>query len=125
MRARPYVDFSVVEPKHRAMDARLVNWARWCINRAGSGTSPMFRLYRSTDASQAYGAAVADPVDTIDAMRMQVSVTKLPPPHRLAISWAYIKRSSPRRAAQELGHSLEGLALLVRDGRQMLVNRGG
>ncbi len=121
---RPFVDFSHVEPKHQAIDGRLVNWARWSVNKAATGASPMFRLYRATDAAQVYGAQAAEPVDSIDAARMQAVVIRLPTPHRLAISWCYIKRTNPTRAAQEVGHSLEGLMRLIRDGREMLVNRG-
>ena len=47
----------------------------------------------------------------------------LPVNHRLALSWAYIKCSSPGKAARSLGLSLQGLRDMVRDGRQMLVNR--
>lgn len=124
MAVRPYVDFSHVEPKHAEIDGRLINWARWCVNKAAGGQSPMFRMYRSTDIWSPPDVGTAKPVDAIDAARIQVAVTKLPTPHRLAVSWSYIKRSNPRKAARELGHSLEGLALLVRDARQMLMNRG-
>lgn len=120
--ARSHVDFSAVEPKHRAIDARLVNWARWSVNRGGGDVSPMFRLYRSPEHwSEAVGKPL--PIDPYDAQKVQKAVSALPTPHRLALSWCYIRRTNPRRAAQTLGESLEGLAHLIRDGRQMLINR--
>jgi DNA-directed RNA polymerase specialized sigma24 family protein len=120
-----FVDFGYVPPHQESIDLRLINWARWSFNRSEGGvTSPMFRMYRSTDANQQYGKASAQPVDHIDAQRVQKAVSHLPAPHRQALSWCYIKRSNPRKAAQMLGHSMEGLLRLIVDGRQMLVNRG-
>lgn len=121
MPTRTYVDFGYVEPAHAEIDARLGNWARWARNRAGSSASPMFRLYR---APQHWRHAVTtEAVDGIDAARVQAAVTRLPELHRLALSWAYIKRSNPAAMARQLGQTLQGLADLVRDGRQMLINR--
>ena len=126
MLVRDYVDFGHVEEQHLAIDARLANWARWSHNREHRGASPMFLLYRATEANQTRGLVLEtlNPLDAIDAQRVQNGVSALPTPHRLALSWSYIKRSNPRALAQELGHSLAGLARLVRDARQMLVNRG-
>jgi hypothetical protein len=118
-----YVDFNYVEPAHRDIDAWLINWARWSMNRAGNSSSPMFRQYRSTDANQVYGSLAAEPIDVIKAQAAQKAVTHLPQRNRLAISWCYIRRNNPRQAAQSFGESIEGLALLIRNGRQMLVNR--
>lgn len=116
------VDFAYVATEHASIDARLANWARWSSNRGGNSASPMFRLYRSTEQ---WGAAetAASPIDAIDAQRVQKAVGQLPTKHRLAISWAYIKRNNPRKAAISLGETLEGLATLIRNARQMLVNR--
>ena len=83
----------------------------------------MFALYRSADPLRQYAANTSEAVDRIDAQRIQKAVTGLPGPHRLAISWYYIKRNNPKKAAQLVGHSIEGLARLVVDGRQMLMNR--
>lgn len=121
----PFVDFGHVPVHQAAIDARLINWARWSYNRSESGgVSPMFRMHRSTDANQQYGLLCANPIDHIDAQAVQKAVSLLPAPHRMALSWCYIKRNNPRKAAQLLGHSLAGLARLIVDGRQMLINRG-
>jgi DNA-directed RNA polymerase specialized sigma24 family protein len=123
MRTRA-VDFAHVEPAHEAIDARLHNWARWANGRSGPRCSPMFRLYRSSEARTIDATPGAAPVDTLDAQRIQKAVTHLPGRHRLALSWCYITRTSARKAAQTVGESLEGLAQLIRDARQMLINRG-
>ena len=117
------VDFSLVPHHQREIDARLANWAKWSYGRAGATASPMFRLYRSSDAAQQYGAQTAEKVDAIDAQRMQKAITALPAKHRQALSWAYIKRTNPRKAAASLGLTMQELADMVTDARQMLINR--
>ena len=124
MATRTHIDFHRVEEKHAEIHKRLQNWAQWANGSEPRGVSPMFRLYRST--ARARGAesswnGVA--VDGPDASRLARYIGLLPEPHRKALNWSYLKPVNPRRAACELGTTLEGLALLVRDGRQMLVNR--
>lgn len=124
MRVRTEIDFHAVEAKHVDIHRRLENWARWCNGSGGPSTSPMFRLALS--AARARGGEVIAfgvGVDRSDAVRLAKAVVALPHGHRAAINWCYVKPISPRRAAAALGTTLEGLALLVRDGRQMLVNR--
>lgn len=119
------IDFHAVEEKHRAIHARLENWARWCNGSPVREINPMFRLYIAPARARGdYGAASCLPIDRQDAARIAKAVIALPAPHRAAINWSYIKPVSPRRAAQALATSLDGLALYVRDGRQMLINRG-
>ena len=118
------IDFHAVEAKHHAIDARLKNWATWCRGSFSPSISPMFQMVRSS--AQARGAEAswaASAVDGLDAQRIAKAVTHLPEPHRRALHWSYIKPINPRRAATEQGTTLDGLALLVRDARQMLVNR--
>jgi hypothetical protein len=123
---RQFVDFNHVPPHQAEIDARLVNWARWSMSRHDRGalpkTSPGFQLYRSTGLWDGR-TAIPDAVDGIDAQRLQKGVSALPGPHRLAISWCYIKRSNPRRAASDLGQTMDGLRRLILDGRTMLINR--
>lgn len=118
------IDFHAVEAKHGQIHERLMNWARWCNGSGGANVSAMFRMCRgSARARGDYGAVSAIPVNSEDAARIAKAVIALPAPHRAAINWSYVKPVSPRTAAQSLGTSLAGLALYVRDGRQMLVNR--
>jgi DNA-directed RNA polymerase specialized sigma24 family protein len=62
-------------------------------------------------------------VDRLDAAQIAKAVATLPVKHRSALNWHYVKPVSPKRACQALGESMEGLALLVRDGRQILINK--
>jgi DNA-directed RNA polymerase specialized sigma24 family protein len=123
---RDAIDFHEVADSHVAIHLRLVNWARWCNGSGAPSTSPMFRLYiasaraRSGDGVTYGGGSI---VDTQDASKIARAVVALPEKHRAAINWAYVKPINPRRAAASIGTTLEGLALLVRDARQMLVNR--
>lgn len=125
--ARVFVDFSIIPPHQAAMHERLENWAR--ASRGGdkqSGTSsPMFRLHQS-DAwtPRAYGAETTAPVNRQDAMLVNKGVVALPEKHRRAVQWYYLHPGKPAHMARELGQTLQGLADLVRDGRQFLINRG-
>jgi len=126
MRGTPPIDFHIVEEKHAGIHSRLLNWARWCNGSGGPSMSPMFRLFVSPARARAgeVSSVVSVPVDKADAIRIAKAVIALPDGHRAAIQWSYVKPVNPRRAAASIGTTLEGLALYVRDGRQMLVNRG-
>lgn len=123
-RSRAQVDFHAVEPHQRAIDKRLANWAKWCNGTSAPMTSPMFRMTPPPPrvrADMAY--MISDVLDTADAAKVAKGVAALPQSHRAAINWSYVKPVAPRRVCQVLGTTMEGLAKLVRDGRQMLINR--
>jgi hypothetical protein len=121
---RTHVDFHAVEPQHAAVHERLENWARWARGSStGPATSPMFRLYRPTQQWRQV-VEIGRPVNTADAIKVQRAMVRLPEAHRHALAWCYIVRSNPRGCAQRLGESMEGLALLIRCGRDMLVRDG-
>ena len=125
---REAIDFHLVPERHDAIHMRLINWARWCRGPEGSDVSPMFRLYRATDANQGEGLryglrATADPVDSRDAIKVQRAVGFLPEPHRRALQWFYTKPVSPAKACREMGTTAAALALYVHDARCMLINR--
>ncbi|WP_219209461.1 hypothetical protein [Variovorax boronicumulans] len=117
------VDFHVVEEHQRAIDLRLSNWARWCNGTASPQCSPMFRLTPSPPRVRGDLNANGVAVDRMDAATVAKAVAALPAPHRAAVNWAYVKPVSPHRACSALGTSMQGLAMLLRDGRQMLINR--
>jgi hypothetical protein len=55
---RPHVDFAAVQPSQWKIHDRLENWARWCRGsqrQTGTAGSPMFNLYRSSEAKRQYG----------------------------------------------------------------------
>lgn len=122
-----YVDFSSVEPKHREIDGRLVNWSRWATVHARGFVQPMFKMYRPDNFDDDRGSYDFDrpaPIDSADALLIEKAVCKLPEGHKLATVWFYRVRVQPVRACKALGVSRGGLAQLIRDSRQMLVNRG-
>jgi hypothetical protein len=119
---RDDVDFSAAVPyAHEAMDKRLRDWARWCRPRKGSQVHVMWRQYVASQVFQ--GAASTMPLDTLDAVKIEKAVHALPDAHSFAVQWSYVFGGNPRRAAQHVGETLAGLAQLVNDGRQMLINR--
>lgn len=122
---RDPIDFHQVAPEHLDMHARLENWARWSRNRGKGETAPGFALYQSPARARAqYGAASAETIDRLDAAKIAAAVSALPVPHAGALSWCYVLRDSPATARRRLATTYDGLMLLVRDGRQMLINRG-
>lgn len=128
---RPFVDFSAVSPSQWAMHDRLENWARWCNGGSGEtarteSASPMFSLYRSSDAKRAYGEETAVPIDKDDALKIHFGIVHptFSPQCRRALQWCYLKPRNPSGQAREQGVSVEGLRDLVREGRQLLIDRG-
>ena len=122
---REYVDLSHVAPEHADIDQRLSRWGKWHDRHHESRQQhAMWRLYRSTEAAQMYGAPTAEPMDIQDIARIQAGVAALPALHRSATQWCYVKRRNPAKAAADMGTTLTGLALLISDGRAMLVSRG-
>lgn len=118
---RDAVDFTTV-PAHQAeIDERLCNWARSLFSGSGSSTSPMFRLYRSSDVHAIPHVAI--PYDSSDAIKIAKGVRDLPDRHVHSINWHYIKPGNPRKACQTIGCTMAGLAQYVIDARSMLVNR--
>ena len=116
------IDFHEVEEHQWAIDQKLRNWARWLKPGRQSWMSPMFAQYRSK-AWQWERPAVADPINILEAADMEKAVSALPDKHKHAIRWAYYFQSSPSIAFRVLGVNRDGLMLLIRDGRQMLINR--
>lgn len=117
------VDFSHIPPEQDAMHGRLLNWGRACHGGASIDTAPMFRLAKSADKG-GYGAATVEPVDREDAHQIGLAVYMLPEPHRVALHWYYVKRTSVAAGCRALSVRASALALYVIDGRRMLVNRG-
>ena len=121
---RRYVDFSSVPPSQWSMHDRLQNWARWARGsqgQAGQAGSPMFALYRSSEAKRQYGEETSVPVDRDDAIKLAKAIGHLPHNKRHAVHWYYLHPRNPTGKARELGTDLEGLSQLVRDARVMLM----
>lgn len=117
-----YVDFHHVEAKHQAIHEELENWARWLMNRPVSQQGPVWKLGKPPQHWDQVDIGVT--VDKLKAAQTEKAVAALPFKHGAAIRWSYVFRTNPRREANRLGMTLEGLSGLVRDGRQMLCNRG-
>jgi len=119
---REAVDFHFVPANQEAMHMRLLNWARAQRNSTGSATAPMFRQYRSSD--QWATPSVSMPVDQRDAAKVNKAWQMLPEKHRAAVAWHYITPGSPIKACRKIACTMDELARLVVDARQMLINRG-
>ena len=116
------VDFFRVEDHQQEIHARLLNWARWVSVRPGTHQHPMWRQGKS-NTRQWHQPEPRESVDLIDGMRIEKAVSQLPDKHRESLRWWYVWKTSPNRAMRNLGVNADGLSLLVRTGRQMLLNR--
>jgi len=119
---RDFVDFSLVPEHQQAIHARLENWGLSQRNHEKRGISPGFEQYQSGNVWMTLEPKTV--VDQKDAQRIAKGVRELPAKQALAVSWYYVKGTSPMRARKSIGVTAEGLAALVIDARQMLINRG-
>jgi hypothetical protein len=119
---RDYVDFSYIPEPQLPMHWRLVNWERSLRSSAGSGVSPMFRQYRSSEVYSQGGGKM--PLDHEDANVIGRAVVALPTRNLLAVNWWYVKPVAPSKAAAGMQCSLAELARYVIDGRALLIERG-
>lgn len=120
---RDLIDFFVVEDHQLPIHTRLENWAR-CVEVvwARGQQHPMWAKSRS-NARQWHSPELREATDTLDGHNIEKAVAQLPPPNRDALRWNYVHRGGPLHAARKLGVTKDGLFKLVRDGRQMLINR--
>lgn len=118
------IDLNHVHPRHDAIDRRLNEWSRWVrVKPMGWTTAPMFRLYRAPKQWES-DLDIRIEINTLDAAEIERAVSFLPDKHRTAIRWAYVfSHIHDARIRAELGVTQEGLARLIHDGRDMLVNR--
>lgn len=124
MRRDDFIDFFYVEAHQLDMHVRLENWSRWVEHRArmGGKVAPMWANYRSK-ARQWHEPELRPPTNELDGGAMETAVAMLPYPNRDALRWSYVWKGGPLHQARKMGVTKEGLFKLVRDGRQMLINR--
>ena len=122
---RQVVDFAIVPPSQWKIHDRLLNWARSCSDGPRQEVAAGFAMCKSDEwTEREYGMETSVPVDQADASTVNKGVTFLPEKHRLSLVWYYQKRGrAPGRNAADLGFTVERLADVVKDARQMLINR--
>lgn len=122
---REPIDFFLVPDNQLDMHARLLNWAMWVSVSGGrfSAQSPMWRQGKSNGRQWHVPELRAEP-DQSDGIKIERAVGLLPSPHAEALRWWYVRRYGPSKARRLLGTTSEGLFMLVKDGRTMLINRG-
>ena len=118
-----YVDFNYVPPHQEAMHDRLNNWARWVRVRGhGWQTHPMFRQAK-TPKTLDVDAHISTALDTLDALLIERTVSRMPEKHKEALRWHYVRASDPLGMARKLAVSRAGLLELVIGGRTMVGDR--
>ena len=116
------VDFDRVPDTHEAMHKRLQNWAQWVRPRDSSAKN-VHPMWRQFVASRVWDdRTVRSSLDTLDALAIEKAVSALPEKQRFAVRWRYVYSGHPGRAARFVGVTQQGLADLILDGTQMLIN---
>lgn len=115
-----YVDFHVIDSSHSKVHERLLNWVRWVRVRPELGwkMAPFWRLVKWERKGESQG--FRETCDVLDAEATEKVIRDLPEPNRTAIRWWYVKASNPKKAAQELGISLERLSDIIHQTRSLL-----
>jgi hypothetical protein len=116
------VDFHYVDDRHKAIHARLLNWARWVTPSSTTAICPMFKQAKS-NAWQWHTPEVRETVDIQDALKVEREVCALPDQARMAIKWAYVERTDPGRSTRRIASSDAALAEVIFYARQMLKRR--
>ena len=116
-------DLHYIPARHDAINQRLEHWAKWVAVRPQLWRSqPMFRLYKPPPQWEARELKVE--INTLEAHEMEKLVSQLPEKHRNAIRWSYVYSYIHHGAImRKLGVTLDGLGLLISQGRDMLKNR--
>ena len=117
-----FIDHSQIEPQHRVIHERLINWARWVKVTPRAAVSPMFRLYQSK-SRQWHAPELRETVDLLDAQAIEKLMRHLPYSNREALVWSYVyPELPPSKVRTYLAVTHDGLSRLVRDARQMVSN---
>jgi DNA-directed RNA polymerase specialized sigma24 family protein len=125
---KQYIDYNHIPEGQEEMHARLSNWARWI--RSGSrewACHPMWKpcIVKEEEMLLRNNREIKpkEPIMIDDAVAIERAVAALPDKHRKAIRWNYVFQHNPLAACKAIAVSKEELARLVKDGRQMLINR--
>ena len=118
------IDFSRIPTRQDQINLRLEQWARWVrVSPKAWGSQPMWRNAR-TPRQWDVNPHIHQEMNTLECHEIERAVSFLPEKHRTAIRWAYVfpyMHIGPVR--RELGVTMDALAALIVDARDMLRNR--
>ncbi len=115
-------DFHFVPEDQKAIDARLENWSRYVAVKSPSWVSPIWKLGKS-NGRQWHAPEHRPMCDTLDGNAIEIAVRHLPELHMRAMRWFYVYRYSEQKFRREAGLTRDGLVQVLKDARQMLINR--
>lgn len=119
------IDLHHVPARHDEIHRRLEEWARWVrVRPIGWFQQPMFRMYQSKARQWDPEPHIPVAINGMDALEVERAVSMLPEKNRTVIRWAYVYGWVPAKKVQrELALTHDGLAVMLRDGRDMVKNR--
>lgn len=108
--------------EQKAIDARLENWASYVRVKSPSWVSPIWKLGKS-NGRQWHQPEHRPMCDTLDGHVIEKAVYALPALHCSALRWFYVYRYGEQKFRRETGLTRDGLVQVLKDARQMLINR--
>ena len=119
------IDLNHIPARHDSINLRLDEWAKYVRVRPQAwGMQPMFLGYQSKARHWDAQPHIHTEINTLDAHEIERAVSHLPDKHRTAIRWHYVWPWVPvGKVRRELGVTLDALAGLIHDSRDMVKNR--
>jgi len=115
-------DFHYVPETHKVIDERLSNWAAYVQVKSPSWVSPIWKLGKS-NGRQWHEPEFRPACDVLDGNRLEIAVRALPDVHMRSLRWFYVYRYGEQKFRREAGLTRDGLVQVLKDARQMLINR--
>lgn len=115
-------DFHYIPEGHRVIDQRLDNWSRWVQVRPQAWVGPIWKLGKS-NGRQWHEPEFRPMCDTLDGHVIEKAVLDLPSLHCAALRWFYVYRYGEQKFRKNSGLTRDGLVQVLKDARQMLINR--
>lgn len=125
-RPDPLAEIHHIPLEHQAVDLELHDWGRWLKMRSWSGgtESPMFRLFRSSEARAAYGALTVEPTPAAGrALAVEEAVRQLGEIERELLRHWYVRNSSPWRVCKLLSIRKDELQAVLHQARSHVDER--
>lgn len=98
--------------ERKDIGTRLENWGRWCTARAGRGADCMTGAICESMRKAALGNVWSghdqrDPLDDVDAVRIEQGMRLLTVADRLLLHWCYIEQARPEVVSRKLSFAVK------------------
>lgn len=104
--------------EHKDIGLRLENWARWATAKGSRGSDCMTGsicdgLRKNALGDVWSGHDVRNPIDDIDAIKIEMGMRALPFQQRLLLDWCYIEQARPEVVCRKLSMPIRPTSIFV------------